>query len=136
MLDFDVWAYVVMPEHVHLIVRPRRPVYDMAAILKEVKGPVGDKAVAAMTSAWRERITRTRGQTTERLFWQSGGGYDRNVVEPRTLLSMIDYAHANPVRRGLCERAGDWESSSAGWYERAEPGPIAIDPIPPEWTRV
>ena len=24
-LDFDLWAYVFMPEHVHLIVRPRRP---------------------------------------------------------------------------------------------------------------
>jgi putative transposase len=29
---------------------------------------------------------------------------------------MIDYIHANPVRRGLVTRAEDWEWSSARWY--------------------
>ena len=136
---FDVWAYVVMPEHVHLIVRPREVEYDIAVIRRAIKGPVGSAAFAYLeryAPHWLPRLTRTRGKKTERLFWQSGGGYDRNVVEPGTLLSMIAYVHANPVRRGLCGRPGDWEWSSAGWYERTEPGPIAIDPIPPEWTLI
>ena len=30
--NFDLWAYVFMPEHVHLIVRPREAEYDIAAI--------------------------------------------------------------------------------------------------------
>jgi putative transposase len=52
---------------------------------------------------WLPRITRQRGGTRERLFWQSGGGYDRNIDEPRTLITMLDYVHLNPVRRELVE---------------------------------
>jgi putative transposase len=29
--DVDVWAYVIMPEHVHLLVHPRRPIYSIEA---------------------------------------------------------------------------------------------------------
>jgi putative transposase len=32
-------------------------------------------------------------------------------------LAAIDYIHRNPVRRGLVERAIDWQWSSARWYE-------------------
>src|SRR2546425_10648796 len=50
-------------------------------------------------------------------FWQAGGGFDRNVVQPHTLLPMIEYIHANPVRRGLVSRREEWKWSSAGWHE-------------------
>ena len=70
---------------------------------------------------------------TERLFWQSGGGYDRNIIEPATLLKMIDYLHNNPVRRGLVQRAIEWWWSSAAWYVNQQATPLQPDPIPPEW---
>ncbi len=133
---FDLWAYVFMPEHVHLIVRPREAKYDVADIWKAIKSPVGCKAIKhllAVAPHWIPRITRRRGKKTERLFWQSGGGYDRNAVEPDALMSMIDYIHMNPVRRGLVEKPEQWKWSSAAWYlEVAEP-PIIPDPIPAEW---
>lgn len=47
------------------------------------------------------------------LFWQRGGGYDRNVRGEDALREKIGYIHANPVRRGLVERAEDWVWSSA-----------------------
>ena len=97
-----------MPDHAHLIVYPTRADYDMGAILRAIKGPVGASAIAylrAEAPEWLSRISITRGGRTERLFWQSGGGYDRNVTNGKTLLAMIDYLHANPVRKGLCERA-------------------------------
>lgn len=84
-MDFDVWAYVFMPEHVHLIVRPRRLQYAMADIRKAIKEPVGRKAVAYLRSSgshWLEKIARRRGRRVEYCFWMSGGGYDRNLVEP------------------------------------------------------
>ena len=136
-LEFDLWAYVVMPEHVHLIVFPRRPVYDIAIIRSAIKEPVGRAAIKYLerhAPEWIPRITRRRGQKIERLFWQSGGGFDRNITEPRTLASMIDYIHLNPVRRGLVQRACDWLWSSAAWFEAAGESPIPLDRIPPEWT--
>jgi REP-associated tyrosine transposase len=119
-LEFAVWAYVFMPEHVHVLILPRRPVYDVPVILQEIKEPVGRKAVKYLRShapEWLARITVERGERVERRFWQAGGGYDRNVWEPATLLAMIEYIHNNPVRRGLVTRAEDWKWSSAGWRE-------------------
>lgn len=135
-LEFDLWAYVFMPEHVHLVVHPRRPAYDIADIRKAIKEPVGRKAIEHLlvtAPAWLPRVTRKRGKKTERLFWQSGGGFDRNVIEPATLMNMIDYIHLNPVRRGLVEEAARWKWSSAAWYLEGRAAPIRVDPIPTEW---
>jgi putative transposase len=134
--DFALWAYVFTPEHVHLIVWPRRSESKVAMILKAIKQPVGRRAVLfleAHAPHWLPRITRPRAGRVERLFWQSGGGYDRNIVEPRTMAVAIDYVHLNPVRRGLVERAAEWRWSSAGWFEGAGRNPLRPDPIPPSW---
>jgi len=135
--ETDIWAFVFMPEHVHLIVRPRRPNYDMAEIRRAIKEPVGRKAlryVRDQAPEWEARLTRHRGKRVEHLFWQSGGGYDRNVTEPGTLLAMIEYLHLNPVRRGLVERAVDWYWSSAAYYEGVGQSPLTLDPLPPDWA--
>ncbi|MCH7989147.1 MAG: transposase, partial [Planctomycetes bacterium] len=36
-LEVELWAYVFMPEHVHLIIHPRKPEYEMSEILKSLK---------------------------------------------------------------------------------------------------
>jgi putative transposase len=110
-LDFALWAFVFMPEHVRLIVWPRQIGCAVSSILKAIKAPVGRRAIQYLEShapEWLPRITRRRGTRIERLFWQSGGGYDRNIDEPKTLMAMIEYLHNNPVRRGLVDRPSDW----------------------------
>src|SRR5262249_23035498 len=129
-LDFALWAYVFMPEHVHLIVYPRQPVYKIDAILTAIKEPVGRagiKYLSEQAPSWLPKVTRQRGRRTERLFWQSGGGYDRNIEEPATLRAMIEYIHLNPVRRGLVEQPADWKWSSARWYEGKGEPPLVPD---------
>lgn len=133
---FDLWTYVFMPEHVHLILHPRDAAYDIAQIRKAIKDPVARQAIKYLevhSPHWLSRITRRRGGHTERLFWKSGGGFDRNVTESATLLAMIDYLHLNPVRRGLVERAEDWKWSSAAWFLGAGDPPLVPDSIAPEW---
>ncbi len=64
-----------------------------------------------------ERLTRLRVQRGARIehhFWQPGRGHDRNIVQPRTLQTMIDYVHLNPVRTGLVTQTNDWKWSSDG----------------------
>ncbi len=134
--NFAVRAYVFMPEHVHLIVYPRTPDYDIGDIKQAIKSPVGRKAItflSAKAPEWLPRVTRQRGNKTERLFWMSGGGFDRNVIKPDTLMNMIDYIHLNPVRRGLVDNAEDWKWSSAAWFLGVSDSPIVPDQIPPEW---
>lgn len=135
-LDFALWAYVFMPDHAHLIVWPRQKIYEISDIRKAIKAPVGAKGIAWLEEhapEWLPRITRKRGKKTERLFWQSGGGHDRNVYKGRTLLDMIDYIHANPVRKGLVLRPRDWKWSSAAWFDDGSEIPLMVDLIPPEW---
>src|SRR5437899_12347364 len=58
--DFDLWAWVLMLEHVHLLLWPRQPVYSMAKILASIKKPVGARAIAylrAHAPDFLERLT-------------------------------------------------------------------------------
>ena len=129
----DLYAYVFMPDHVHLLVHPREGSHDIAMYRKAIKAPVGRRAIAHLREHapdWLHHLTRTRGSRTEQLFWQSGGGYDRNVVEAKTLEKMVTYIHQNPVRRGLATSAADWHWSSAAWYASKTPGPCRVHPIP------
>ena len=119
--DFALWAYVFMPGHVHLLIFPKRLQYDIALIRKAIKEPVGRKAIKylrAEAPEWLPRLEVKRGSHIEHRFWQAGGGYDRNAYELETIWAMIEYIHANPVRRGLVEYAETWKWSSAGWFER------------------
>jgi putative transposase len=136
VLEFDVWAWVFMPDHVHLVVFPRRPVYDIAVIRRLIKEPVAKKATAYLAEhapEWLPKIERLRGGRLERLFWQSGGGYDRNITEKATLLAMIDYLHDNPLRKGLVTSPRDWKWSSAAWFVDQSPVRLIPDRIRPEW---
>jgi putative transposase len=130
-LAFDVWAYVLMPEHVHLLVRPRDPAHGVSAILHRLKRHVARRAIAFLereASDWLPRLTVTgRGGMPERRFWLPGGGYDRNIVEPRTLHRVIAYIHQNPVRRGLATHPEAWTWSSAPWYAGVRPVPLEMD---------
>src|SRR5437762_1133567 len=119
-LDFAVWAYVIMPEHVHVIVWPRRPSYEIRLIRTALKVPVQRAALAYLRQhapAFLEELLdeQPNGEVHYR-FWQRGGGYDRNIHEMSTLHRMIEYIHNNPVRRGLVAKPTDWPWSSARYY--------------------
>ncbi len=43
---FDLWAYVIIPEHVHLLIRPRESGYKISRIFWRIKQPVGRWAIA------------------------------------------------------------------------------------------
>lgn len=130
----DLLAFVLMPEHVHLLVRPRNPAYDMADIQKSLKQSVARKALAWLREhdpAFLSRLKGERaGQRVRHHFWQPGGGYDRNIFEPATLQHAVHYIHQNPVRRGLVTVAEDWRWSSARFFARLDNVPIEMDPIP------
>src|SRR6516165_10070487 len=117
--NISLWAYVFMPNHVHLLIYPNEPVH-VSAILKAIKQPVGTKALNHLSKHaphWLERITVHHRNRSERRFWQVGGGFDRNTIEPHVILAMIDYIHGNPVRELLVEKPEHWKWSSAGWEE-------------------
>jgi len=133
---FDLWAYVIMPEHVHILILPRDPDYEISRILWRIKRPVGRRAITylrenAPSFLAKLRIKRDEGNEETR-FWQAGGGYDRNIIEPMTARRVIDYIHLNPVRRGFVEKPEEWVWSSARWYAGVRPVVLDVDPTLPQ----
>ena len=129
---YQLWAYVLMPEHVHLLVYPGNAPDRMSRFLQAVKEPVARNAIAYLKDNapdWLARLTVREGNRLRYRFWQPGGGYDRNVTNSTALRAMIDYIHTNPVRRGLVSEAEGWEWSSARWYAGLRPVKIAMDDL-------
>ena len=133
---FELWAFVIMPEHVHLLLRPSDGT-TIAAVLAQVKRPVTRKAQHWVQRYKREFFGRMAdrqpsGKVTYR-FWLRGGGYDRNLRSTDDVHEKIAYIHENPVRRGLVAHPADWLWSSwRAWHEAVDE-PIRIDKenVPP-----
>jgi putative transposase len=109
---------------------PHEVEVPLGAYQEAIKEQVARRAIQWLEQnapRWIPRITVREGSRLRRRFWQPGGGYDRNIDRLDTLHSMIDYLHLNPVRRGLVERAVDWQWSSARWYAGLHPVLIEMD---------
>lgn len=104
--DFVVMGYVVMPEHVHLVVsEPMRCTLSRA--IQALKVSVS-------------RFSR------ERPFWQRRY-YDFNVITDRKRREKLRYIHRNPVARGLVAAPEDWPWSSCRHYLTGEAGRVALE---------
>ena len=129
-LPIHVWAYVVMPEHVHLLVWPVEREFKISRLLETVKTSVAKRAGNHLRRTNPALLAKTNGEFH---FWQAGPGYDRNLDNDDTIWTAIDYIHMNPVRRGLCLRVEDWLWSSAGFYAgKTCPFPIDRESLPPD----
>jgi len=116
---FRLWAYVLMPDHVHLLIWPG-PEAEVSRILSSIKLSVTKRAIRWATVEAPGLLPRMlddqpSGRACHR-FWQRGGGYDRNLWSPDKIWDAIDYIHINPVRAGHCAAPAAWRWSSASFY--------------------
>ncbi|MBM3996731.1 MAG: hypothetical protein FJ303_21635 [Planctomycetes bacterium] len=93
---YDLFAWCVMANHVHVLLHPR---WELARITKGIKGFTAREVNAAQ---------RQRG----RVFWQ-GESYDHWARDDEEVLRIIAYIENNPVAAGLCAKPEDWLWSSA-----------------------
>jgi putative transposase len=135
---FHLWAWVIMPEHVHLLLWPREAGYKMRQILADIKRPVGEIAIAWLEANHPEfliRLTVRNRNRTYRRFWQAGPGQDRNVYDPDTAHQIAEYIHGNPVTRGLVSRTEDWAWSSAAEWAGSSESLLCVDKTIPSITQ-
>ncbi|MBI1756435.1 MAG: transposase [Fimbriimonas ginsengisoli] len=116
-LEFQVWAYVVMPEHCHVLLFPEAAEHSVAQILRQIKAPVARQAFALHPNLRPATAVKRPSGRLEYRFWQQGGGYDRNISSGNVAWRSIEYIHHNPVERGLCADARDWPWSSVRAHE-------------------
>ena len=111
-----VYGYVVMPEHVHLLLN------------EPEQGMLAD-AIHSLKLSFAKRV-RWLGDSHSGVFWQKRY-YDRNVRDEREFTKKLRYLHRNPVKRGLVKQPGDWKWSSFRHYALREVGVVEIES---EWT--
>jgi putative transposase len=114
--DVALWAYVLMPDHVHLLVRPRSEIYDISGFLRSMKNSAAKRILNSLRdqrSAILDEL-RAKGLGADDLyrFWQAGPGYDKNIWTLEKALEKANYCHRNPVARGLVASPEDWKWSS------------------------
>jgi len=130
-LNLELWAYVIMPEHVHVLLRPKDDAIRIERILVALKRPI---AVAARKylqrtgqAEWLAKLTVSYPSRTVFRFWQPGGGHDNNIFHEKTVPAVINYIHANPVRRQLATEPTKWMWSSAAFWEGRTDVPLEMD---------
>ena len=109
--DFFVVGYVIMPEHVHLL------------ISEPEKG-----ALSTAIQSIKQSVTRNMNWVGH--FWQARY-YDFNVYSEKKRIEKLRYIHRNPVKRGLAERPEDWRWSS---FEHHATGQLGVVEIESRWT--
>jgi putative transposase len=103
---FVILGYVVMPEHVHLLV-------------SEPKNAPLSKAIQALKLS-------VAVQRKERPFWQARY-YDFNVFTNAKRVEKLKYMHRNPITRGLVAEPDAWAWSSFRHYSMGKIGTVAIE---------
>jgi putative transposase len=107
---FHVFGYVIMPEHIHLL--------------------VSEPARAKLDRAIQALKTSVAKQRPQRPFWLARY-YDFNIHTGEKVKEKLHYLHRNPVTCGLVERPEQWRWSSFQHHHTGQRGIIEIESI---WT--
>jgi putative transposase len=111
-LGLSIHGYVVMPEHVHLLM-PEPDAETISSFLKVAKQRFARRA-------HKERII-----PKDQPVWQNRF-YDFNVFTEKKRIEKLKYIHRNPVQRGLLEKPEEWQWSSFRFYLYNEPGILQV----------
>ena len=125
---FRLLGYVVMPEHVHLLISEQKkgtPSKALQVLKQKVSRALKEKGKKPTPGQLSLPFS---DDTTEAAFWQRRF-YDFNVYSGKKLRRKLEYMHANPVKRKLVLHPKDWPWSSWSHYAKAEQGLIRIDTL-------
>ncbi len=130
--EFALWSYVIMPEHLHMVIHPQNEHYSVSRFLRDVKEPVSHRLVRHFREnapGQLERMKARQGRREVHRLWQAGGGFDRNLTDWGRIQKAIDYIEWNPVRRGIVAAPAEWIWSSARSRAGVTDVPLAVDPV-------
>lgn len=120
-LPLDLMAACLMPDHFHLLLRPRVG-KDLGSWMQWV--------FTTQVRRWHAHH-RTNGQ-----LWKGRFKSFQIPQDPR-LIQLMRYIESSPVRGGLTRRAENWAWGSLNWRNQT-PQPVVLSqpplPLPQEWT--
>jgi putative transposase len=117
----DLIAYVIMPNHLHLILYFKE-ISKLSDFIRDVKKfSSRNIRLELQKGKYLNILKQLEFQKGEQIYkvWQDR--YDAKVIRSNDILiTKIKYIHDNPVSKRLVERTEDWKSSSAGFYSGLE----------------
>ena len=109
--DFEIFAIVINPDHLHMILKPKN-INEYPKIIGQIK--------AGFTK--NVNIEYEMNNSRESNIWQRRY-WEHTIRDEDDLYKHLDYIHFNPIKHGYVQRAKDWEFSSfdkfvkKGFYE-------------------
>ena len=127
---FLIFAYVIMPEHLHIVTDSRRESRD---IHRFVNGIISRRVLdhlkaSGHTDSLRKLRIEERSDGWQYSLWQHHPDARLLWSEPM-LWQRIQYTHLNPVRAELVDHPNDWRWSSARIFHKrpSENEPLHVD---------
>ena len=108
--DFSLHAYVIMPDHLHLVITPRR--VELPDVMRNVKSYCAKgirEATGVLGRVWQSRF------------------HDMAIRSEIQYRQAIEYVHQNPERAGLVQSDEEYEYSSARVYAGSADGVLSVD---------
>jgi putative transposase len=125
---FSLVGYVVMPEHIHLLIsEPTKG--TPSTVIQVLKQRVSRHLRRKKRNAARQFcLAFAGGDESLRRFWQRRF-YDFNVWSLKKKAEKLHYMHMNPLKRKLVDHPRDWPWSSFSFYSDLKSGLIRVDPV-------
>ncbi len=136
--NFLLFAYVIMPDHAHLVTDNSRESSDIhrfvngivsRRLIDHLKENGFDESLSKLrieqrSDGWKYSVWQHHPDT--RLLWSE-----------QMLWQRIQYTHLNPVRAGLVHHPDDWKWSSARIFhgKRSDDEPLEVDIDRINWRR-
>ncbi len=134
----QIVAYVIMPDHIHLITDSARSISD---VLRFTNGIVAKRIIDYLKdNKFESSLAKLREQEKNRNHKHSLWEHHPNafrITGEDTMMQKVNYIHQNPVRAGLVEQALDFRFSSARLW-RGNPlddEPFMTDDKQIDWGR-
>jgi putative transposase len=117
----ELYAYVIMTNHLHLIAR--RDQGALSDVLRDFKSFTAKQLLNLLLTSpqesrkdWMEMVFRYHGATLRQndryAFWQKTN-YPVELTSSHVILQKMEYIHQNPVRAGFVTEPHEWQWSSA-----------------------
>ena len=116
--QMDLYGYVIMPNHIHLIITANR----LSNLMRSFKSHTARKIINDLIKEKNDDVLnkikllkkKSKAQSEYQL-WQEGF-HPKLVVSEKELRQKLDYIHLNPVRSGIIDEPQEWKYSSYNNY--------------------
>ena len=133
---FALFAYVIMPDHLHVLTDSARQPSD---VLRFIKGITSRRVIDYLKEhSYKSSLEKPRHEKQKRQYTYSLWQHHSNVMlitSEAVLMQKVHYTHQNPVRAGLVESAEEYCWSSVRWWNHriVEDEPLKMDVEQIKW---